>query len=304
MGDSRTLASVERTVHPASTKWKDFTALIKIGIVNSNLITSFTGLWLAFVFTDGHFLQSLDTVFYALAGSSLIMAGSCALNNYIDRDIDHIMERTKKRPTVTGKITGSKTLIIGFSFIVVGLIFLFLTNIIAGILGVIGVFSYVVVYSMWAKRNYVTNTVIGSLPGAIPPLIGWAAVDPSLPTMAWMLFLLMFIWQPPHFYALAMRRVEEYRAASIPMLPVVKGFSVTKKHIMFWVALLLPIPFFMMSLGIPFVIFATALNIGWFIMGMMGYKKKDDVKWANGMFIYSLNYLTILFTAMVIFSVI
>lgn len=304
MEDSRTLASVEGTVHTASTKWKDFMALIKIGIVNSNLITSFTGLWLAFVFTDGHFLQSLDIVFYALAGSSLIMAGSCALNNYIDRDIDHIMERTKKRPTVTGKITGSKTLIIGFSFIVVGLIFLFLTNIIAGILGVIGVFSYVVVYSMWAKRNYVSNTVIGSLPGAIPPLIGWAAVDPSLPTMAWMLFLLMFIWQPPHFYALAMRRVEEYRAASIPMLPVVKGFSVTKKHIMFWVALLLPIPFFMMPLGIPFVIFATALNIGWLIMGMMGYKKKDDVKWANGMFIYSLNYLTILFTGMVIFSVI
>ncbi|GIN74423.1 protoheme IX farnesyltransferase 2 [Bacillus sp. J14TS2] len=304
MGDSRTLASAERTVQPVTTRWKDFTALIKIGIVNSNLITSFTGLWLAFVFTEGHFLQSLDIVFYALAGSSLIMAGSCALNNYIDRDIDHIMERTKKRPTVTGKINGSKTLILGFSFIIVGLIFLFLTNVVAGILGVIGVFSYVVVYSMWAKRNLVSNTVIGSLPGAIPPLIGWAAVDPSLPTMAWMLFLLMFIWQPPHFYALAMRRVEEYRAASIPMLPVVKGFSVTKKHIMLWVALLLPIPFFMMSLGVPFVIFATALNIGWLLMGMMGYKKKDDVKWANGMFIYSLNYLTILFTAMVIFSVI
>ncbi|MCJ7843263.1 heme o synthase [Lederbergia sp. NSJ-179] len=304
MEDSRTLVGIEKDVLPVSSKWKDFMALIKIGIVNSNLITSFTGLWLAFIYTDGHFLQSLDIVIYAIAGSSFIMAGSCALNNYIDRDIDHIMERTKKRPTVTGKISGSKALLLGVSFIVIGLILLFLTNLVAGILGIIGVFSYVVIYSMWTKRKYVSNTVIGSLPGAIPPLIGWASVDPTLPTMAWMLFLLMFIWQPPHFYALAMRRVEEYRAASIPMLPVIKGFSVTKRHIMIWVALLIPIPFFMMSLGLPFVLFATALNIGWLIMGMMGYRKKDDVKWANGMFIYSLNYLTILFTAMVIFSVI
>ena len=105
---------------------------------------------------------------------------------------------------------------------------LFLTNVTTGIIGVIGIFFYVVVYSMWSKRLYVSNTVIGSISGAVPPLIGWAAVDPSLPPMAWMLFLLMFIWQPPHFYALAMRRVEEYRAAGIPMLPVVKGFKITK----------------------------------------------------------------------------
>ena len=93
------------------------------------------------------------------------------------------------------------------------------------------------------KRQLVSNTIIGSISGAVPPLIGWAAVDGNLDIIAWCLFILMFIWQPPHFYALAMRRVEEYRAAGIPMLPVVKGFKTTKKHILIWVAALLPTPF-------------------------------------------------------------
>jgi len=304
MENSRTLTSKEHTSNPPTTAWKDFMSLIKIGIVNSNLITTFTGLWLAFIFTGTHFLQSMDIVIFTLLGSSLIIAGSCALNNMIDRDIDPIMERTKERPTVTGKISGPKVLALGLTFIAMGLIMLFMTNITTGIIGIIGVFSYVVLYSMWSKRLYVSNTIIGSISGAVPPLIGWAAVDPSLPPMAWMLFLMMFIWQPPHFYALAMRRVEEYRAAGIPMLPVVKGFAVTKRHIIIWIAMLFPLPFFMASLGLPFVILATAFNIGWLALGIIGYKTKDDIKWATHMFIYSLNYLTILFTAMVIFTVI
>ncbi|MEK3887100.1 heme o synthase [Bacillus sp. FSL K6-3431] len=304
MGNSRVLTTVEEAVsHPTST-WKNFTALIKIGIVNSNAITTFTGLWLAFMLTDRHFLQSLNIVIITMLGSSLIIAGACALNNYIDRDIDPVMERTKGRPTVTGKISGSKVLVIGFTFVIIGLLMLFMMNITTGIIGVIGVFTYVVLYSMWSKRLYVSNTIIGSISGAVPPLIGWAAVDPTLPPMAWMLFFIMFIWQPPHFYALAMRRVEEYRTAGIPMLPVVKGFAVTKLHIVAWIVLLLPIPFFMKSLGTPFIILMTVLNLGWLTIGLMGYRKKDDIKWATQMFVYSLNYLTILFTAMVILSVI
>ncbi|MFS0645073.1 heme o synthase [Siminovitchia sp. 179-K 8D1 HS] len=303
MDNSRLASAVEEAIPPAAA-WKDFLSLIKIGIVNSNLITTFTGLWVAIMMTEKHFFQSLDTVFLTLLGTSLIIAGSCALNNYIDRDIDPIMERTKERPTVTGRISGGKVLAIGFSFIAAGLLMVFMTNAIAGLIGIIGVFSYVVLYSMWSKRRYVSNTVIGSISGAVPPLIGWAAVDPSLPAMAWMLFLIMFAWQPPHFYALAMRRVEEYRAANIPMLPVVKGFAATKRSIVMWVALLLPLPFFMFSLGTPFVVFATILNVGWLILGIAGYKMKNDIKWATTMFVYSLNYLTILFTAMVIFTVI
>lgn len=303
VGDSRIVSTVDETSSPPSTAWKDFMALIKIGIVNSNLITTFTGIWLALMFTGTHFLQSLDIVIFTMLGSSLIIAGSCAINNYIDRDIDPIMERTKERPTVTGKISGPRVLITGSSFIIFGMILLSLTNFTAVLIGLIGVFTYIVLYSMWSKRHFVSNTVIGSISGAVPPLIGWAAVDPSLPLMAWMLFAIMFIWQPPHFYALAMRRVEEYRAAGIPMLPVVKGFAVTKRHILIWVALLIPTPFMMLDLGIPFVIIATILNIGWVTMGIMGYKSKDEIKWATKMFVYSLNYLTILFTTMVISSV-
>lgn len=284
--------------------WKDFLALIKIGIVNSNMITTFTGVWLALHFSGLRFLENLDIVFFTLLGSALIIAGACAINNYYDRDIDHLMERTKVRPTVTGKVMPWKVLSLGLFLIAIGTLSLAMTTWTATIIGLIGVFSYVVLYTMWSKRQLVSNTLIGSISGAVPPLIGWAAVDGNLDIMAWFLFILMFVWQPPHFYALAMRRVEEYRAAGIPMLPVVKGFSTTKKHIVLWVAALLPIPFFLTSLGIPFLILATVLNIGWLVLGIYGYKIKDDIKWAKLMFVYSLQYLTIIFTAMVIVTLI
>lgn len=296
-GNENLKAKVART-----TAWKDFLALIKIGIVNSNLITTFTGIWLAIYFSKAGFLDQLGVIFLTLSGSALIMAGSCSLNNYIDRDIDHLMERTKARPTVTGKINPAKAAVIGLLFIIIGLLFLALTTLSAMIIGIIGVFSYVVVYTMWSKRQFVSNTIVGSVSGAVPPLIGWAAIDPNLDIMAWMLFLIMFAWQPPHFYALAMRRAEEYRAANIPMLPVVKGFATTKKHIFLWVIGLLPLPFFMSQLGALFIAFATILNIGWIITGIYGNKFKDDLKWAKLMFVYSLQYLTIMFVSMVIFT--
>ncbi|MGD7048160.1 protoheme IX farnesyltransferase [Rossellomorea marisflavi] len=302
MSNSRTMT--DAMGEAASSAWKDFLSLIKIGIVNSNLITTFTGMWLAFYFSGAHFLQSLDVIFLTLVGSSFIIAGSCAVNNVYDRDIDHVMDRTKGRPTVTGKIHSGKALAIGLFMILLGTIMLFMTTITAGVIGLIGVICYVLLYTMWSKRRYVSNTIVGSISGAVPPLIGWAAVDGGLSTTAWVLFLLMFIWQPPHFYALAMKRVEEYRAANIPMLPVVKGFKVTKHHIVWWVAALLPLPFFLLDLGLPFFILATAFNIGWLALGLAGYKMKDEIKWSRLMFVYSLNYLTILFVAMVIVTVV
>ncbi|MBM4764066.1 heme o synthase [Bacillus sp. B15-48] len=283
---------------------KDFLALIKIGIVNSNAITTFTGLWLALHFSGMRFLDNLHIVLLTLIGSSLIIAGSCSLNNYIDRDIDHLMERTKGRPTVTGRVQPGRVALLGFLLVGIGSILLFMTTITAGIIGLIGVFSYVVLYSMWSKRLYVSNTIVGSISGAVPPLIGWAAVDGNLSVMAWVLFLIMFFWQPPHFYALAMRRVEEYRAAGIPMLPVVKGFKKTKRSIMLWVVALLPLPFFLPELGVPFLILALALNVGWIVLGIYARKFNDDIKWAKLMFVYSLQYMTILFVAMVIVTLI
>jgi protoheme IX farnesyltransferase len=300
---SNTRAITTEKSTPETTALKDFLALIKVGIVNSNLITTFTGMWLAFYFNNIHFLTQLDTIFFTIIGSSLIIAGAASMNNYIDRDIDHLMERTKSRPTVTGKISSGKVLAMSFAFIILGTISLFMTTFTAGFLGLIGVFSYVVLYTLWTKRRFVSNTIVGSISGAIPPLIGWTAVDPHIDLIAFMLFVIMFIWQPPHFYALAMKRCDEYRAARIPMLPVVKGFDVTKRHIILWVAALLPLPFFMSALGNAFVVFATILNVAWLILGLYGYRMKDNLKWARLMFIYSLNYLTILFVAMVIVTV-
>ncbi|ADP31997.1 protoheme IX farnesyltransferase [Bacillus atrophaeus] len=285
-----------------TTAWKDFLSLIKIGIVNSNLITTFTGMWLAFHFSGLSFLGNLNTVLLTLIGSSLIIAGSCAINNYYDRDIDHLMERTKVRPTVTGKIQPNQALWSGILLVALGLIMLLMTTVMAAVIGFIGVFTYVVLYTMWTKRHYTINTVVGSVSGAVPPLIGWTAVEGNISVLAWVLFLIMFIWQIPHFLALAIKKTEDYRAANIPMLPVVHGFEVTKRQIIVWVACLLPLPFFLGGLGLPIVILGTLLNIGWLVLGLMGFRMKNIMKWATLMFVYSLNYLTIYFVAMVVFT--
>ncbi|MED1441612.1 heme o synthase [Aeribacillus composti] len=287
----------------ATSAWKDFLSLIKIGIVNSNLITTFTGIWLALYFSGKSFLENIDIVVFTLLGTAAIIAGSCAINNFYDRDIDHVMERTRLRPTVTGRISSFQVLLLGTGFISIGTILLLMVSISAAVIGLLGVFSYIVLYTMWTKRQYTINTVVGSIAGAVPPLIGWAAVD-DLNIIAWILFLIMFIWQPPHFLALAMKRSEEYRKAGIPMLPVVHGFEVTKRQIIVWVACLLPLPFYLFSLGIGFIVLATVLNIIWLILSLIGLKMKNDLKWSKWMFIYSINYLTILFVAMVAFSII
>ncbi|WP_301108185.1 heme o synthase [Sporosarcina sp.] len=303
MSNGRTLSTVADPKLEPITLWKDFLALIKIGIVNSNLITTFTGLFLAFQFTGKSFLHNFDLLVFAILGTGLIIAASGALNNLIDRDIDPIMSRTKSRPTVTGRFKTPAVLTLAITFLVAGEVLLFSASAMAGWLGIIGVLAYVVLYSMWSKRQHVSNTVVGSLSGAVPPLIGWAAVDPALSMGAWALFLIMFVWQPPHFYALAMRRTEEYRAANIPMLPVVKGFERTKKSMLMWVLLLFPLPFLLQELGTGFVVFATLLNVGWLYLALKGFKAKEDLKWATSMFIYSLNYMTILFVSMIIFSI-
>ncbi|KAF1275566.1 MULTISPECIES: heme o synthase [Bacillus amyloliquefaciens group] len=285
-----------------TTAWKDFLSLIKIGIVNSNLITTFTGMWLALHISGLSFLGNLNTVLLTLIGSSLIIAGSCAVNNYYDRDIDHLMERTKVRPTVTGKIQPNQALWSGILLIALGLIMLLMTTVMAAVIGFIGVFTYVVLYTMWTKRRYTINTVVGSVSGAVPPLIGWTAVEGHIGVVAWVLFMILFIWQIPHFLALAIKKTEDYRAANIPMLPVVHGFEVTKRQIIIWVACLLPLPFFLGSLGLPIVILGTLLNVGWLVLGLMGFRMKNIMKWATLMFVYSLNYMTIYFVAMVVFT--
>lgn len=281
---------------------KDLTGLVKMGIVDSNTIAAFAGLWLAMHFTNTPFLENITTVIFLVVGVAAIIAGAGCWNNYFDRDIDGLMERTKDRPTITGRITPKTTLVAFIVLTILGEILLFMTTPLAGIFGLIGVFLYNVVYTMWAKRKLVSNTIIGSFSGAMPPLIGWFAITPTIQQPAIMLFLLMFCWQPAHFYAIAIRRKDDYAAAGIPMLPVVKGVERGRKSILLWVGFLTILPFFMFDFGIVYVILATVLNVIWIVLGLRGYKTAEPYKWATLMFIYSLNYLVILFVAMMIIA--
>ncbi|MGI8314015.1 heme o synthase [Halobacillus mangrovi] len=278
----------------------DIKSLIKVGIINSNLITTFAGFWLALYFTGSSFIDHWLTFLLTMLGTAFVIAGGCIINNWYDRDIDPIMSRTKNRPTVTG--TMSLTLIrnLGIGTSLTGFIILLFTTLEAALWGAFGWFVYVVLYTMWSKRRYTINTVIGSFSGAVPPLIGWSAIDPGLQLEAVILFLIMFIWQTPHFLALAMKKKDEYQAAGVPMLPVVHGFNMTKRQIVIYVACLLPLPIYLASLGSVFLITATILSLGWLALGVAGFFMKDDYKWATWMFIYSLNYLTIIFFMMVL----
>lgn len=280
-------------------------AIIKMGLVQGNLIPTFAGAWLAIVFGGFNFFQSLPVVLLMIVGSTLIMGGACAINNYYDQDIDSIMPSKQKRPTVNGRISDRHLIQLSFGLMVVGEILLFMINIPTGIIGLLGIFGYVVLYSIWSKRHTVWNTVVGSFPGAIPPLIGWASIDPALSPLAWTLFLVLFAWQPAHFYALAYRRKDEYALANIPMLPSVKSFKRTRLSMLLWVVLLLPLPFLMAQLGIVFIVIATILNLAWMLLALYGFKKEiNKSKWATSMFVFSLNYLVIFFVMTVIVTVV
>lgn len=294
--ESRALSEVK----PSGT-FKDVIAIIKSGIVMSNLITTFAGLWLALKYTNQNFTDNIWKALAVMVGSALVIAGGCALNNYIDRDIDQLMERTKHRPSATGTLEGKQVLWVGIIASAVGLIVLLGTSYVAAICGLIGLFVYVIIYTWWLKRTHSINTVIGGISGAMPPLIGWAAIDPGLHgTIPWLLFLIMFLWQPPHFLALAMKRVEEYRKAGIPMLPVIAGFEFTKRQMIVYVAALLPVSLFLYQLGPIYLVVAGILGAGWLAIGISGFFIKDIMKWSRWMFVYSLNYLMIIFIVMII----
>jgi heme o synthase len=283
-----------------STLISDLKALFKAIVLIANVLPVFTGFWLALYFTDTSFSDNWGLFLLTIVGSTMVMAGALILNNWYDVDIDTVMDRTKNRPTVTGNISLKVVLIMGIVFTVFGFILLFFTTLEAAIYAFVGWFTYVVLYTMWSKRRYTFNTVIGSVSGAVTPLIGWTAIEPGFHVVPIMLFVILFIWQMPHTYAIAMKKHDEYKAAGVAMLPVVHGFKVTKRQVFIYVACLLPLPFFLTSLGTTFIVIATILNIAWLVVSISGFFTKNDFKWAQVNFLYSVNYLTILFIMMVI----
>ncbi|WP_332694300.1 heme o synthase [Halalkalibacter lacteus] len=278
----------------------ELNALVKRGVLVSNVLPVFIGFWLALHFSNDSFSNHVGAVFLTIIGSTCVVAGALILNNWYEVDIDRLMERTKKRPTVTGTIPLQVILTMGITLTILGFILLLFTTVEATIYAFIGWFTYVVLYTMWSKRRYTLNTMIGSVSGAVTPLIGWAAIEPASHIVPIVLFLLMFIWQMPHTFAIAMRKCEEYKTAGVAMLPVVHGFNVTKRQMVVYVACLLPLPFYLMPLGTIFVVIASFLNVAWLVLSLYGFFTKSDLKWARIMFFYSVNYLMILFLLMIV----
>jgi protoheme IX farnesyltransferase len=284
--------------------WKDYVSVTKIGIIVSNLLTVITGMWLA----AESFGVSLDPLLATLTllGTALIIASGTCLNNYIDRDIDPLMKRTEKRALAQGRLDPRNVLIMGYILSVLGTVLLLYVNILTTIVALFGLFVYVVVYTMWTKRTHSLNTVVGSFSGAVPPMIGWVSVSGSLDGGSWILFAIMFLWQPPHFLALAMRRVEDYRAAGIPMLPVVKGFYETKRQMLLYVLALLPVSLTLplyTNLNMTYIWLALILGVGWLVLSFKGFKAEDDLVWARKYFFYSLIYLMVMFIGMIVISI-
>lgn len=285
--------------------FKELQQIIKMGLVQGNLLPAFAGSWLAIVLANHSFLSSIPQILMMLVGSTLIMGGACALNNYYDQGIDSIMPSKQQRPTVNDRISNRNLLMLSFGMMLIGEALLFALNIPSGVIGLLGIVGYVSFYSIWSKRHTVWNTVIGSFPGAVPPLIGWTAIEGNISLIAVALFLVIFCWQPIHFYALAIKRKDEYSLANIPMLPSVKGFKRTRVSMFLWLVFLLPLPFLLSSLGTTFIVLATLLNLGWLYLGLTSFKKdSDQTKWATKMFIYSLNYLVVFFVLIVVVSLI
>lgn len=271
-------------------------------VLYANVLPTLAGFMLALYFTNTSLQSNLGLFFATMIGSTLIMAGALILNNWYEVDLDREMARTKGRPTVTGGFSMKAVLWMGIAATGLGFIVLLFTTIEALIYGILGWITYVILYTFWSKRRYTLNTVIGSVSGAFTPLIGWAAVTSAFHIIPIALFMLLFLWQIPHTFAIAMRRRDEYKAAGVPMLPVVHGFVVTKRQMFIYTFCLLPIPFFLSEVGTSFVVVATILNIVWLVIAASGVirKKMDDIKWAKVNFIYSLAYLTILFFYMII----
>ena len=281
--------------------WRDFLEVTKPGINTHNLLVTFAGFWLAAGFQTLHHFSLL---LLTLLGTMLVIAGSCTLNNFYDRDIDPYMQRTKKRAVADGRIKPSTALWLGIWLSLAGFFVLAIgVNPLAAFLAFIGFFTYVVVYTMWLKRKSTWSTVVGGISGAVPPLIGWTAYTHSLDLSALALFFILFTWQPPHFFALAMLKTEEYRKAGIPMLPVVKGSLETKRQNLLFSLLLLASSLVLFYTGVLswfYLIIAVIFGMVYIGLSIKGFRVGNDKKWAKQMFLFSLLYLTVIFFVMII----
>ena len=260
--------------------------LTKPGIILGNLVTVAAGFLLA---SKGRLDFGLFMA--ALLGLAFIMASACVLNNFIDLPIDKKMVRTKNRPLVTGSIKGPQAIVFAVVLGVLGVLILFLyTNMLTVMVAAVGFIVYVFLYSLW-KCHTVYGTAIGSIAGAIPPVVGYCAVSNHFDAGALILFLMMVLWQMPHFFSIAMYHLEDYATAKIPVLPLEKGMLRTKIHMVLYILAFIAAAALLTLFnytGYSYLIASTIMGCLWLGCCLRGFKTADDQQWGKNMFRLSL----------------
>jgi protoheme IX farnesyltransferase len=296
-----TLSSESAPLMPVRTQvrqWlRDGYELTKPRITFLVLITTFTGMWLS-----ARGIPSPLLILCTLLGVGMASGSSSAFNNYIDREIDKHMERTRNRPLPTGRLSPQVALWLGSTLGIGSFVFLaFSVNLLTATLALFTNFFYVIIYTLWLKRKSPLCTSIGGVSGALPPVLGVTAVTGQLDATALALFVIMYIWQPPHFWAIALIKSEEYRRVNIPMLPVVKGEAVTKRQMLIYTVLLLPASLSLFWIGVTGSIYmVAALLLGGLYLGLTIHfiLQPLTVKRAYKLFFFSIFYLCCLFVMM------
>ncbi len=282
----------------ASASWRDYVTLTKPRIMTLLLLTGAAGM-----FVGARGVPPASTFAVAMAGLALACGGASALNHVLDRDLDRLMRRTGHRPVAEERVTPARALEFGlalsaFSFVLLAS----MVNVLTAVLALVGNLFYVLVYTRWLKRSTPQNIVIGGAAGAVPPLVGWAAATGNLTVPALFLFLIVFFWTPPHFWALALVIKRDYEAARIPMLPVVRGDRETARQIVWYSLVLVAVtllPFAWHTAGVLYL--AVALLLGaLFLRLAWRLRRETTTPRARALFRYSLLYLALLFVALAV----
>jgi len=274
-------------------QWRDYVELCKPKVIALMLFTVIVGMLMA---APG--AVTLAQMFYALVGIGLVASSAAAINHVADSRIDAAMDRTKLRPLPSGSL--DKTQVLIFALVIGGLGMLLLIlkiNLLTAVLTFASLVGYAVIYTMYLKRATPQNIVIGGAAGATPPLLGWTAVTGQVEADGLLLFLIIFTWTPPHFWALAIYRKEEYAKVDIPMLPVTHGEDYTRLHITLYTVLMSLItifPYFTGMSGLVYLIGAILLNAGFLYYAISLQLTKSRPK-AMATFVYSIVYLMVLF---------
>jgi protoheme IX farnesyltransferase len=282
---------------PLRRQLDNYIALTKPGILTLLLATELAAMMVA---AEG--LPSFRIVVAAMLGGLLSAAGANVLNCYIDRDIDKKMARTQHRATASGEISPRNALTYGLVLTVLAVLILGVgANWFAAGLAALGSFYYVVVYSYYLKRRSEQNIVIGGTAGAIPPLVGWAAVTGSLAVAPVLMFAIIYYWTPPHFWALSLLKQGEYDRAGVPMLPLVAGEEETRRQVILYTVLLASVALLITPFGLGEIYLVAAIVLNAIFLGLaFALYRKGTKKLARQTFFYSIWYLALLFAAMVL----